>query len=384
MRSLVPFPLGLRGREPMSPANPDRDAYFFLSHARSPSMVVDHWVQVFYEDLFEAVESLAGRNTAWDIGFGDLAPPGPDRDAEIDRAVSAARVFVPLYSPEYADSPPRDREVFLERLNTAADGKTGNVQPVLWRPLPPDRPFPDLAGALELASDIPEYQRYGLSAMCRLNVHAASYRAVVRRLAERIVETAELSVPVTGSARPPTDFQSPPPADVSFVVAVVAPTESRLPPGRQPAYYGVRSTSWHPFRNRQELSVADYAALVARRLCMPTRVVDFASSDNRLETSPGLIIIDPWVLAHDDGRAVVRAAFEALRRWVTLVVIVNRHDPQYEAGMAYAADVMRMGASVAGQPIIKEAQEFEEQIVRLIDRTRRHYLNRPPDSGAYT
>ncbi|WP_173158103.1 FxsC protein [Phytohabitans suffuscus] len=335
-------------------------------------------MQGFYEDLFEAVESLAGRNASLDIGFGDFKEPGAERDAEIDRAVGAARVFVPLYSPEYADSPPRDREVFLDRLRTAADGKTGNVQPVLWVPLPDGRPFPDLTGALDLASDLPEYSAYGLSAMCRLKAHAGNYRTVVRRLAERIVETAELSVPVTGSSRPPVEFQTPPPAAISFVVAVVAPTESRLPPGRPAAYYGVRSTSWHPFRNRQELSVADYAALVARRLMMPTRVVDFASSDNRLETSPGLILVDPWVLAHDEGRAIVRAAFEALRRWVTLVVIVNRHDPQYEAGLALATQVMRMGASVTNQRVIKEAQEFEQQIMRMIGRTRRHYLNRPP------
>lgn len=345
-------------------------------------MVTDHWVRGFYEDLFEAVQHFAGNSTALDIGFGDFKDPGPERDAEIERAISAARVFVPLYSPEYADSPPLDRELFLERLRTAADGKTGNVQPVLWAPLPPGRPFPDLASALDLARDVPEYPAYGLLAMCRLRAHAGNYRLIVRRLAEKIVETAEMSVPVVESVRAPAEFHAPPPAAISFVVAVVAPTESRLPPGRPAACYGVRSTSWHPFRSRQELAVADYAALVARRLMMPTRVVDFAASDNRLETSPGLILVDPWVLAYDDGRAIVRAAFEALRRWVTLVVIVNRHDPQYEAGLQLAAEVMRMGASVTNQQVIKEAEEFEQQIVRLIGRTRRHYLTRSSAADA--
>lgn len=361
---------------------PVHGAYFYLSHARMPSMVIDHWVRKFYDDLFEAVRRLGRRQADLEIGFGDFLPPGADRDAEMERAVGAARVFVPLYSPEYVDSPPRDRVAFLSRW-VDAGAKTGNVQPVLWAPLAPGREFPDLASALELGADLPDYARHGLSAMCRLRVHAGGYEVLVQRLAARIVDAAERAAPVPKTVRQTVELPPSQP-EISFIIAVIAPNESRMPPRRQAMCYGSRSTAWRPFRNSHSAPIADYTAQVAASLMMPTRIVDFIASDNRLDTSPGVILIDPWVLAQDDGRAMLRAAFAALRRWVTLVVVVDRNDPQYETGSALADEVMRMGHGAAGHKVVRDVREFEQQVGRLIARTRLQYLNKSPKPGPET
>lgn len=360
----------------MNAGGPVREAYFYLSHARPPSMAVDHWVQVFYGDLLEAVRSLAGRNVELEIGHCDLLPPGQEREVQIDHAVSSARVLVPLYTPEYLDTPPPDRGKF----------RKGKILPVLWAPLPPGRSVPDLAAALDLSRDLAEpaqreYALHGLSALCRLSAHSDTYQAIVQRLAERIVEAAELPASITAVSPQLNDIVVPGQSEISFIVAVIAPSENRIPPRRQTTCYGPRATGWRPFRNGQELPIAEYTARVAANLMMPTRIVDFAANDNRLDTSPGVILVDPWVLAHNDGRRMLRAAFDALRQWVTLVVVVDRNDAQYETASAYADEVTRMTAGSGGHKVVRDVHEFEQQIGRLIVRTRRHYLNRPPTPG---
>jgi FxsC-like protein len=359
-------------------AVPGRDAYFYLSHVRAPSMVVDHWAQKFFDDLCDAVRGFTRRNLELDIGFGDFQPAGPDRDAEIDRAVAAARVFVPLYSPEYLDSPPRDHELFRDRLRAANLTETGSILPVIWAPVPRGRSSPELQTALELGGDLPDYAMHGLSVMCRLKTHAETYYLVVQRLAERIVKEAQVPLPAVGAARSSAGTAAHPDAERQYIVAVIAPSENRMPPRRQNICYGSRSIAWRPFRNRQSLPIAEYTAQLARNMMMPTQVVDFASGDNRLDTSPGVILIDPWVLDLDGGKALLRAAFDALRQWVALVVVIDHYDPQYEAAATRADLVIRMGASSAGHKVVRDVREFEQQIGKLIGRTRRQFLNKPP------
>src|SRR5699024_6032092 len=139
-------------------------------------------------------------------------------------------VFVPLFSPEYVTSPPRDSELFLDDRETAV-GRNGRVQPVLWVPLPPGTRFPHLMAALELGGDLPEYAQQGLSAMSRLRKHAHDYDKIVRRLAGRIITAAEHPAPVAPGDQAVRDAL-PPRSDTSFIVAVIAPSESRIAVGR--------------------------------------------------------------------------------------------------------------------------------------------------------
>ncbi|GIF72919.1 FxsC protein [Asanoa siamensis] len=360
----------------MTPAGPSREAYFYLSHARQKSGGVDYWVRTFFEDLHDEVRDRPRRNPELDIGTGDLQPTSVDRDSEIDRAVAGARVFVPLFSPEYVAAPPRDSQLFLDS-NVPAGQRISKVQPVLWVPLPPDRRFPHLTAALELGGDLPDYARHGLSALSRLRSHANDYGTVVRRLAGRIVEAAEL--PAAGAQAEPVRLSLPVRAGISFIIAVIAPSENRIASHRQRNCYDSRPTNWRPFRNDNYLPIADHTARVAGAMRMPTLIVDFAGNDNFLDTSPGVILVDPWVLEHHGGREMVRAAFDALRQWVTMVVVVDRNDPQYDQGSLLIDEVVQIGRGNANHKVVRDQDEFKQQIGKLISRARRHYLNRPPD-----
>lgn len=358
----------------MTGTGPTRDAYFYLSHARPASGAVDYWVRTFFEDLRDAVRDRARRGSELEIGGGDLMPPGPAREARVARAVAAARVFVPLLSPEYVASPPIDSQLFRDK-----HGRRAAVAPVLWVPLPPGRDFPHLRSALELGADLPDYARFGLSTMSRLRAHVHDYETLVHRLAGRVVEAAEQP----GTAEPGAllGLALPARADISFIIAVIAPCEGRIAPRRQLNCYGSRPVEWRPFRADDDVPIADYTARVAGAMRMPTRIVDFLGNDNFLDTSPGVILVDPWVVGHDGGKAVVRAAFDALRQWVTMVVVIDHNDPQYEQGSAFTDEVLRIGRGSPDHKVVRDRSEFEQQIGKLISRTRRHYLNRPPRGG---
>jgi FxsC-like protein len=359
----------------VNPSLPARDIYFYLSHARAPSMPVDYWVRKFYDDLCVEVEDLARLDLEMEVGFADFMPPGGERDSSVSRAINAARVLVPLYSPDYLTWPLRERATFLERLG-AADEVDPHIQPVIWVPGAAESELPDVAQALELGEGFPDYAQRGLATMCRLKAYEKAYRAIVRRLAERVVEVAEQAPLEATTPRTLLEVSDPATVEIPFIIAVVAPIESRLPVRRSSACYGSRSMMWRPFRNSHEVPVADYTSQVARKFMLPTRIVDFAAGDNRLDTSPGVILVDPWVLAREDGKALVRAAFEALRQWVTLVVVVDRFDPQYdEIGSGLANDAMRLGASGQGHKLARDANEFEHLIGKVVARTRRQYLS---------
>src|SRR6476659_7455305 len=121
----------------MTPTEADRDQspnyYFFLSYAHSAppdpdpedergpveEPDSDPVVEKFYEDLAGAVRARARPGSREPMGFFDQAiPAGSDIKAELSRALGAAQVFVPLYSPSYVTRswPLREQEVFRRRL----------------------------------------------------------------------------------------------------------------------------------------------------------------------------------------------------------------------------------------------------------------------------
>jgi hypothetical protein len=97
--------------------------YFFLSYARSdplagnPDEDPNERVETFFADLSAAVRRHASADDE-DVGFFDQGiPRGSDWKQFITRALSAAQVFVPLYSVEYlANSwPGRELTCFNKR-----------------------------------------------------------------------------------------------------------------------------------------------------------------------------------------------------------------------------------------------------------------------------
>lgn len=363
----------------MTPDPAVREIYFYLSHARASTSTPDLWVQTFYGHLVEEVRRLAGADAPMDIGYADFQLIGEEREALVAEAINAARVFVALYSPEYLPLPSREQVTFEQRLKLAAAERAAqHFQLVLWAPITSNRQAADLGPALELGADFPEYIELGLRTMCQLAAHATHYAEIVRRLAARIVEVAENAVLRPTTARSLMELSRPAPRDTPFVIAVIAPVESRLPAvRREHQYYGARAVLWRPFRNRYEIPIADHTAKIARSMMLPsTSIVDFAAGDTSLETCPGVILIDPWVLEQPDGLQLLRAAFAALRRqWITVMVVVDRLDPQYDdRGRELAYQAMAMSGHAQGLKLARDADEFDAVMSRAVNRSRQRFI----------
>jgi FxsC-like protein len=342
---------------------------------------VDHWVKVFYDDLCVAVKKLARPNTGLDIGFIDYQlPPGSDWKGALAGALGAAEVFIPLYSPGYLTRswPLSERESFGRRISASTSKEAErHVIPVLWIPLPSPGEVPELTLALELGEGIPEYAVNGMRALRALSSYAERYATILRRLARRIVDLAERSPLGPSPAPVPGESTGRIPTDTRFVIAVLAPTVTDLPTDRQAGAYGLRSAQWRPFVDTQALPIAEYAANVAERLGLPTQIVDFTTDGALLEERPGVLLIDPWIVAGQGGEARLSAAFEQLHEWVTPLVVVNQSDPQYAEGGAALSTrttdmLMRAGAHRVRRA--REVDEFVQLMPALVSETRRQYL----------
>jgi FxsC-like protein len=372
----------MAGEVSAQPANPE--FYFYLSHAPTSASVPDHWLRIFYEQLTREVKRQA--RSEMGTGFADMQVAGDDRDATVAVALNAARVLVPLYSPDYFAHPAREEATFRQRLALAdANPAVGHIQPVLWEPLlTDDRGLdPDMQRALELGAGYEDYARLGLRSMCQLGQYQRAYREIVRKLATRIVDVAENAILAPTAARPLVEIDQPVSTEPHFVIAVIAPFEAKMPVRRERSCYGNSAVLWRPFRNSHDLPIAQYTARVATSLMLPTRIVDFAAGHAYLHTAPGVILIDPWMLAHPDGPALLRAAMNSLRlQWVTVMIVVDRNDPQYAArGMALADQALALGVRLRGLKQARDAAEFHLEISKAVTRTRQRFITRPRVPG---
>jgi hypothetical protein len=247
-----------------SAGDPARGSYFYLSYAQSPPLAgrtqadPDQWVRAFYRDLMAAVARYASPGAGLALGFFDQEIPlGADWNVSLTRALGAAQVFVPLYSPGYfaRSWPGREWACFYQRLvNAQVENPLQRFAPVLWIPLPADTDPPGLAESMALAGVVDGYPDNGLRALLRLQLYRESYQLIVERLAARIVELAE-GAPLRSSAVPNIDqvtstFNAEATSAV-FAINVAAPTLSALPTGCDPAGYGDSSVSWRPYPRTQ-------------------------------------------------------------------------------------------------------------------------------------
>lgn len=376
-----------------------RGFYFFLSYAHTAPTSdgtrtddVDVWVREFYYQLSHRVRELARPDPELDAGFfDDLLPAGSDWAAELTRALGLAEVFVPLYSPRYLSKawPIREREAFQQRLSRGPAVSRGHVVPVLWVPLPPWEEWPEVDDALALGSDVPEYTDNGLRALCMLTSYREQYVRMLTRLAGKIVDAAERS-PVGPSHVPAFDVTTTEPelrTETPFVVAVSAPARSALPPLRAAGAYGTTGTLWRPF-GAEALPIAEYVATVAERLGLPTRIVDLGTGRFDSESGPGVLLIDPWTAASDDGAAMLRASISRLPKWVIPLVVIVADDPQFtERGAALGEQVVAMLAPGNVHRIhrIREVAELVALMPAIVVEARRQYLRNAvvfPPQGA--
>jgi FxsC-like protein len=332
--------------------------YFFLSFAHSPMIAEysdgdpDRWVRTFFRDLVVAVRRHASPPSARIHGFIDQqVPPGSDKEA-LSRALATAQVFVPLYSAGYLGRslPGREWACFRDRVKRVGLAEpVRRFVPVLWAPLSglsgTEDP-PGLREALARDADKRGYAEEGLVGLLKINSYRPSYQAVVNSLAQRIVVLAENSPidPIEPSEvsdidQIPSAFTPGPPLAV-FTIEIAAPTGRTVAAGRNPASYGQSSAEWRPFP-AQRFPLADYARQVVERFDFKAEVSGILAVEDQRTRRPGIILIDPWFVAEENGRSALASAVQNLPRWVLPLVILDQPgDPRTQELAAEVREIL--------------------------------------------
>lgn len=363
--------------------------YFFLSYANPPEPVEarharpDPLVSKFFGDLLVAVRRRASSPPGQIQGFFDQhLPPGSDYKESLSRALGTAQVFVPLYSAVYLAKslPGREWACFQRRVELA--GQPDALQrfvPVLWAPLYEPQDQPGFREALELGADEPAYVRNGLRAMLKITSYRDSYRSMLDRVAKRVVDIAE-EAPIQPSKVPDIDamksaFTQPPLAVFAIETAVRAKQD--LPALHAPARDDQSSPDWRPFHG-QDRSLTDYARDVAERLDFKAQIGEIKTVSEPDTRRPGIILIDPWIVAEERGRFALTSAVSQLPRWVLpLLILEHPDDPRTQD---LAAEVRNILGALPTEPSrqaahgVSSLQEFLLVVPRLVAEAERQYL----------
>ena len=369
--------------------------YFFLSYAPSdplagnPDEDPNKQIETFFDDLSAAVKRYASAGSR-DVGFFDRKiPRGADWKQSITGALSAAQVFVPLYSVGYLKKswPGRELTCFTKRVAEAGGrNPIGRLVPVLWAPLAGVKDPPGLREAVDRVTE-PDYADNGLCALLTLEPYRDLYEDVVDRMGAQIVEIAEsdpidpVEPEIVGDIeKAPSAFEAARRQLPVFFIQVAAPTTATAPAGRDLRGYGDASVDWHPF-SEQQGSLADYARLVSERFDFDVRVTELGSAGDLARRRPGIIVIDPSFIATEAGRAALAAAAAKLPRWVLPLVVVD--DPNDAVTRNHARGVFDILAKAGALPTesartaargVESLDAFESIVPRLVAEAGKQYL----------
>lgn len=388
-------------------------AYFFLSYAHTAPLTLadreptdyptDYWVTAVFEDLSAKVRAAGRLDQLRPVGFFDgLLKANEDWKARVASELGDANVFVPLYSPRYFSMtwPGREWSYFRSRWTVdAAEDQHAHFVPVLWAPMAGAAGPPDMPDPLSLVPDVPEYAENGLRALKMLNHFRESYEQVIAELAGHILGAAR-ERPLGRAAATPIDqvtsaFQYKGVED-DFVIAVAAPSRGTLPAGRDAACYGNSSTDWRPFDELGEVRLAEHPLAVAERLSFNTSVVSVQEAADGGFTTPGIVLIDPWIAAPlENGESEALQGLRALysrpepQIWALPVIVLNAGDPE---STACQNDLVQRIARILDEvkaPLAETSRSennavtsyagFDEVIPGLVAEAERRYLRYGPD-----
>ena len=377
--------------------------YFFLSYARSdplagnPEEDPDEPVVRFFADLTAAVKRHASSGRKDASGFFDLdIPVGSDWKQFATRALSAAQVFVPLYSVGYLTNswPGRELACFKKRVEvTGRENPAHRLVPVLWAPLAGVQYPPELREALDSSVTERDYADNGLRALLKLKSYHDLYKVVVDRMGAQIVEIAErdpiepVEPEIVGDIeKAPSAFPADRPLPV-FSIEIAAPTTADAPaPALANALqitdlqtYGDTPEDWRPFPG-QELPLAEYARQLIRRFDFEARVEDFGAEADPAGRRPGIIVIDPAFIAEETGQAALQAVADTLPRWVLPLVVVAPDDEPTRNLAARVLDILPKARALATDSLgrasrgVKSLDEFVAIVPVLVAEAERQYF----------
>jgi FxsC-like protein len=353
-------------------------SYFFLSYAHSDPLVgyseakPDDLVTKFFDDLTKAVKRHAVQLSGTGPGFYDRdIPVGSNWKESIRQALSVAQTFVPLYSAAYMDRswPGQEWECFRRRMASAglADPLERFV-PILWAPLPPrDQNQEGLRAALDLGRDVDEYTENGVRLLLKIDSYRPSYDHIINVAARKIVELAEASPLEPSAAQDPDEVASPfvpGPHGTVFVIETAAPTVSTVAAEHDSRGYGEHSSDWRPFLD-QELSLAEYAKQVAKQLGFRPEIAEIGAARKASSPGtrgPGIIVIDPWLVATDSGRLALQAVVENLPAWVMPMIVLG---PADDATTRKLADQVQELLNAAGALPTESARRTAMSVTSL-------------------
>jgi FxsC-like protein len=334
-----------------SPGAGERQPYFFLSYAPTPRLAgedpqgPDMLATEFFRDLCARVQRAAGLPPHTEVGhYGPDLPPGERWQARVGQALGACRVFVPLYSPRYFDSPTCGRELsaFLRRTERGRPPEPP-ITPVVWVPTPvswPDVPPPLAAfGDADVEGRYSSDGLYGLMALRDTGGRRrpdGDYERVVGALSARIAHLAATSPLPQGL---PVDLGTVPNPFARTVrrsrlgLRVLAPTTGRLPAGRDDAQYGPTPLAWNPYRDETPNGLIKHMVDIAKNLGYEPDVTAFDGAPDDLMGElpvggPEVLLVDPWALDDPQWRDRLRDFDGADMPWVGVVAAWDIDDPQ--------------------------------------------------------
>lgn len=371
--------------------------YFFLSYAhipRSDPSVKDpnFWVTKFFRTLCEHIVHLTQASPD-EAGYMDRELQiGDNWPEELSRKLSTCRVFVPLYSPRYFESEHCGKEwaAFLSRAGGQGGPKA--IVPALWTP---ERGLNLPAAAKDIQfnhADIsPRYAEEGLYKIIKLNKYRSQYQEATIALANRIIEIAnENPMP----ERQIADYRSVPSAfdhsepERPVTLTVIAPDLSDLPEGRSPYHYGRTAREWDPFRDHNgSRPLADLASELVRARGFRPEVGSLPDHLDALcaeePQSPGVVLIDPWVVTGERWRALLRRIACPNRQWIAVVVPWNSDDRELMEHGRWLRERLEEVLNVklhepACAPSVPTRSAFQIALTEALDKASQQYLKYAP------
>lgn len=279
---------------PLIPSSTRRAPYCYISYAKAD---MDRDLARCIDDLKIAVHRSIGHVV--NIFDPALIEAGTDwRDAVL-RAVSTARVFVPLLSPAYVNSESCGKELQLFLSRVAADERKMGIVPLVWAPL---RQVPRVLRDYQLRpSGAPQgYVERGLRSMLRLR-QTVEYKVVLDQLSESIVREGRRSplkplesAPSFESTR--NAFLEDAAETTTVNVVYFTGTESEMRKARTATgVYGPMPWSWNPWRSNTIGSVMQQVLAKWRYWEVKANTLGTFLERSTSETIL-LVAVDPWAL----------------------------------------------------------------------------------------
>ncbi|MGR6974916.1 TIR-like protein FxsC [Streptomyces cynarae] len=396
--------------------------YFFLSYAHTPSWGPgagdpDHWVHVFYRDLCDHILAMTSLPSGAAVGYMDREMrSGEGWPQRLSENLASCRVFVPLFSSRYFTSEMCGREwyAFNERiLEAQAAGTVGagpQVVPVWWTHVHPEQ-LPESVRHvnLGLSSFGDRYATDGIYGLIKLNRMRDEYDQTVFQLARRIVQVAEESPLPPGRPRSyettPSAFKPRSVGPRRIHLTVAAPTRASVPASRDPAPYGEQALDWNPYLSESTRPIASLAEDLTRALDYWVTVSSFdeeemGDSDVSLDSpdSPGVLIIDRWVLTDEERRRRLEAFDAQAHPWQGAIIPWSRADAQCdsEEGRRLVQELERIlpltlergrrtdtGIAVNGVPTLKAFTDLLPRVVAQVTQQYLRYAEALPPPGRH-